>query len=70
MTVYLVNYSMKFYLSILLLLLSGICFSQEGYLRGTVSDDNGMEMSFVSVFEEETGLGTFTDSSGFYELSS
>jgi hypothetical protein len=68
MTVYLVNYSMKFYLSILLLLLSGICFSQEGYLRGTVSDDNGMEMSFVSVFEEETGLGTFTDSSGFYEL--
>ena len=68
MTVYLVNYSMKFYLSILLLLLSGICFSQEGYLRGTVSDDNGMEMSFVSVFEEETGLSTFTDSSGFYEL--
>jgi hypothetical protein len=27
-----------------------------------------MEMSFVSVFEEETGLSTFTDSSGFYEL--
>ena len=68
MTVYLVNCSMKLSLSILLLFLTGICFSQEGYLRGTVLDDNGKEMSFVSVFQEETGLITFTDSSGFYEL--
>ena len=68
MTVYLVNCSMKLSLSILLLFLTGICFSQEGYLRGTVLDDNGKGMPFVSVFQEDTGLITFTDSSGFYEL--
>jgi hypothetical protein len=68
MSLYQLNSLTKIFLTVFLLLLSGICFSQEGYLRGTVSDDNGMEMSFVSVFEEETGLGTFTDSSGFYEL--
>ena len=68
MSLYQLNSLTKIFLTVFLLLLSGICFSQEGYLRGTVSDDNGMEMSFVSVFEEETGLSTFTDSSGFYEL--
>ena len=68
MSLYQLNSLTKIFLTVFLLLLSGICFSQEGYLRGTVSDDNGKEMSFVSVFEEETGLGTFTDSSGFYEL--
>jgi hypothetical protein len=66
MSLYQLNSLTKIFLTVFLLLLSGICFSQEGYLRGTVSDDNGMEMSFVSVFEEETGLSTFTDSSGFY----
>lgn len=59
---------MKTFLSILLIFLAGSGFSQEGYLKGCVRDDYGVALSFVSVFEEETGIGTFTDSSGYYEL--
>ena len=59
---------MKLSLSILLLFLTGICFSQEGSLIGRVSDDRGKQMNSVSIYEEKTGVITFTDSSGFYEL--
>lgn len=56
------------FLTIILLLLSEISFSQEGSLVGTVSDDNGKQMNSVSVYEEETEVIAFTNSSGFYEL--
>ncbi|MEJ6682262.1 MAG: DUF5686 family protein, partial [Flavobacteriales bacterium] len=56
------------FLTIILLLLSEISFSQEGSVVGTVSDDNGKQMNSVSVYEEETEVIAFTNSSGFYEL--
>ena len=68
MIVYQLNRAMKTFLSILLIFLAGSGFSQDGYLKGYVSDYYGVVLSFVSVFEEETGIGTFTDSSGYYEL--
>ncbi len=59
----------KYFLSLLLLLISWQVMAQQQKLSGTVSDPNGEPLIGVSVMAKGTTVGTVTNMDGKYELN-
>lgn len=55
-------------LSLLLVLVSTIAFSQNGLLHGTIKDEQGKPLELVTIAIEGTGIGTSSKPDGTYQM--
>ena len=60
----------KFFILIFLILLSFVLYSQEGYIRGTIYDDEtGETLPGVNIYLDGTTYGNMSDLDGKFNLS-
>ena len=55
-------------LSFVMLLSSPSIFAQTGGIRGVISDENGNQLAFATIFVKERGTGTTANSEGSFEI--
>lgn len=61
---------MKYQLSILLLMLSSLAFSQNGIINGIITDNTQTPLIGVNVSIKNTSIGTQSNENGIFEINS
>ena len=60
---------MKSYAFLFFVLLAQVSFAQRSGIRGSINDENGIPLSYATIYVKQTGSGTTSNIDGKYEIT-